>query len=191
MITPDQIRNSEAIIAILGEYFDFEVCQEAQSELPDWIVIEADETFSVIGSEGAGGVFLFGSSSQKILFVTSEGAAGCIANNLTELMQLFSAHPNWKDILHFSNSGQLDAMRRVPDYFEDDLLDDYPDINDERQRLLEHFIIPPSADPIKSLYLCVSRFDAGKLKIKSPDGEFYESLFNHFTIDDNRIARGD
>jgi hypothetical protein len=190
MITLDQMRSNDAIIALLGEYFDFEACHEHQTELPDWIVIQADEVFNTIGSEGAGGVFLLGSSSQKILFVTSEGAAGCIANNLTELIQLFSAHPNWKDILHFSDNGQLKAMRDVPVYFEDSLLDDYPDIDEKRLQLLNHFNITPAADPVKNLHLCVSIFDAGALKIRSRDDEAYESLFNHFTLDDNRRATG-
>ena len=118
------------------------------------------------------------------MYVSSEGRAGCIANNLTDLIQLLAAYPYWQDLLHFSGCGKLAEMKRVPEYSEDSLQDDYPDINDRRTELLGLFDLSPAENAIDKLYQAVSS-SGEKFEVRAPDGYKYEGLFNKFVVDDN------
>ncbi|MFZ6673299.1 hypothetical protein [Undibacterium sp. Xuan67W] len=79
MLTIHQIRKNSHAVQLLGEYFDFEVWSESEIDLPDWLNLSTKEKFIPFASEGAGGVFLVGNSTQRVMYVTSEGSAGWTA----------------------------------------------------------------------------------------------------------------
>src|ERR1700761_4140514 len=100
----------EEIIERLGEAFDYQLQTEPPSK--DWFSIDGISQYRYIGSEGAGGAFVE-LPDRRILYASSEGAAGIIALDFHAFIQLIVTHPYWRDMLHFSGEGKLSEMRRA------------------------------------------------------------------------------
>ena len=179
-----QLQQNLPAIDLLADYADFGIYPEEKQQLPSWLDLSAAEDFIAIGREGAGGVFLLGASSGQVVYVSSEGRAGCIAASLDEFLQLLVAHPYWQDLLKFSAAGQLQEMQRVAPYLEESLQDDEPDADDIREELLASLGLAEGEAHIARLHQTVTAL-SGKVVIKAEDGSHYENLFNRFRVDDN------
>src|SRR4051794_11308463 len=71
-----------------------------------WITIDGARDFSVIARDGAGGLFLVTRSSPRVIYASSEGEAGVIADDLASLMTLIVTCPYWQDLLKYSGRGE-------------------------------------------------------------------------------------
>ncbi|WP_350225369.1 hypothetical protein [Vibrio parahaemolyticus] len=176
---------SADIADALGELFDFELCRTNDDD--SWIKLTPSFQFTVLAGQASGGVFLsYGSlelEKRPILFVSSEGQAGKIANNLPELLALLMAIPYWFDLLKFSGNGDLSEMRQTASFVELEHYEDYPELPETRNLIQSQLKIPTIEDPIATLHACVNSTDC---TVITDDGWKYETLFNRFVSSDNK-----
>ena len=81
-----------------------------------WITIDGATDFSVIARDGTGGLFIVTRSSPRVIYASSEGEAGVIADDLVSLMTLIVSCPYWLEVLKYSRDGNLDEVRRAAPY---------------------------------------------------------------------------
>ncbi|MDY6978458.1 MAG: hypothetical protein SV201_01140 [Pseudomonadota bacterium] len=91
MIKLADIKKQKDIVETLAWPFDFDI--EAPERDISWVMLEPEFPFKLLAVEGGGGLYLaYGKSlvveNLPILFVSSEGQCGKIANNLEELLSL-------------------------------------------------------------------------------------------------------
>ena len=149
-----------------------------------WITIDGATDFSVIARDGSGGLFVITPPSPRIVYASSEGQAGVIADDLTSLMTLIVTCPYWQDVLKYSHDGSIEAMRRAAPFLESSWMDDEEEFADARELLASELGISQLPDLIGALHRAVS----------TPiDIRFYNrpatSLFGRFTVDDNPLFR--
>ncbi|RXG88939.1 hypothetical protein [Bradyrhizobium zhanjiangense] len=149
-----------------------------------WFTIDDIESPRQIGSDGSGGTFVL-LPSQNVLYVSSEGRAGIIAENFEAFMQLVVARPYWLDILKFSAGGDLVEMRRAADALEA-TLDNEDDLNEAREQIRDALDLPEPDDSVGALYEAVAASDA---IVRATDGSPFTTLFNRFSIDNNPMLR--
>ncbi|WP_413113575.1 hypothetical protein [Thaumasiovibrio sp. DFM-14] len=169
----------------LGELFDFELGQANDDY--SWIKLDPNLPFTVLAGEGSGGVFLaYGSlelEKRPILFASSEGQAGKVANNLSEFLALLIAIPYWFDLLKFSGNGDLSEMRKTAVFMESEYREDYPELAEVRERIHSQLSLPNLEDPIAILH---TRVHSSDCTVVAGDGWKYETLFNSFVSSDNK-----
>lgn len=178
-ITPEALTAQGEIVAWFGSldiWF-------ATDEEP-WFTIDGVEAPRQIGSDGSGGSFVL-LPTQHVLYVSSEGRAGIVAESFEAFIQLAVAHPYWLDILKFSAGGDLQEMRRAADALEASL-DDEDEINEAREEIRDRLDLPEADDPVGALYEAVA---ASGTIVRATDGCPFTTLFNRFSIDNNPILR--
>lgn len=184
MIILADIQKSQAVMDELALQCDFDLGRAARDS--SWITLQPENSFMVLAGESSGGVFLaYGGGEVErcpVLYVTSEGQAGCIASNLTALISMMLALPYWRDLLKFSDGGNLQEMRRTARFSEQDYVEEYVEFPAARKRILETLAVPVIADPVKLLHDCVHATDCS---VVAEDGWRYDSLFHHFKSSDN------
>jgi len=150
-----------------------------------WITIDGATDFSVIARDGTGGLFIVTRSSPRVIYASSEGEAGVIADDLVSLMTLIVTCPYWQDLLKYSGRGEsADEMRRAAPLLESSWIGDEEAFADAREFLASELGISAPPDLIDTLHRAVS----------TPiDLRFHRqpatSLFGRFTIDDNPFFR--
>jgi hypothetical protein len=180
------IMKSSSLKEMLDWPFDFNAV-EPYLISSDW-PIQLSHELNVIAEDGAGGAYtlLNGAAPAKspVIFLSSEGQAGKVANSLDEFLAILIAIPYWRDLLKFSSNGKLAEMRKAAPFLEKELIEDEPEIESKKRVILESMELPSLSDPINSLFSAVL---AGcEIEIKSEDGMDYSSLFNDFSVSDNR-----
>lgn len=178
-LTPEVLATQGEVVAWLGS-LDVSF---ATDEEP-WFTVDGIESPRQIGSDGSGGAFVL-LPSQNVLYVSSEGRAGIIAESFEAFVKLVVAHPYWLDILKFSAGGDLHEMRRAADALEA-TLDDEDDVNEAREQIRGGLDLPEANDPVGALYDAVAASDA---IVRATDGSPFTTLFNRFSID-NTTQRG-
>jgi len=178
-LTPEVVTATAEAAARLGE-FDLSFAPDDEP----WFTIDGIESPRQIGSDGSGGAFVL-LPSQNVLYVSSEGRAGIIAESFEAFIQLVIARPYWLDILKFSAGGDLAEMRRAADALEA-TLDDGDDINEAREEVRGALELPDAGDPVGALYEAVAASDA---IVRATDGSPFTTLFNRFSIDNNPMLR--
>jgi hypothetical protein len=101
-----------------------------------------------------------------------------MAASLREGLELIIAHPYWEDLLR-SGKGDLPAMRqilrdRIED-FEDEALDDNPEIEEFRPLLRSRLGLSEPEDPAGLLYQAVAVLGAD-VSVRDLDGVPLQSL---------------
>ncbi|MET3909206.1 hypothetical protein ABID59_003560 [Bradyrhizobium sp. S3.3.6] len=178
-LTPEVLTAQGEVVAWLGS-LDVSF---ATDEEP-WFTIDGVESPRQIGSDGSGGAFIL-LPPQNVLYVSSEGRAGVIADSFDAFIQLVVARPYWLDILKFSAGGDLQEMRRAADALEA-TLDDEDDVNEAREEIRSALDLPEASDPVGALYEAVAASDA---IVRATDGSPFTTLFNRFSIDSNPMLR--
>lgn len=176
-LTPEVLTAQGEIVAWLGS---LDVSFAADEE--PWFTIDGVESPRQIGSDGSGGAFVL-LPSRNVLYVSSEGRAGIVADSFEAFIQLVVAHPYWLDILKFSAGGDLQEMRRAADALEATLEDD---VNEAREEIRGGLDLPEADDPVGALYEAVAASDA---IVRATDGSPFTTLFNRFSIDNNPMLR--
>jgi hypothetical protein len=150
-----------------------------------WITIDGATDFTVIARDGAGGLFVVTRSSPRVIYASSEGEAGVIADDLVSFMALVVTCPYWQDLLKYSGKGKsAEEMRRAAPFLESSRIDDEEEFAEAREFLMSELGISAPPDLIGALYRSAStpidlRFH----------GQPATSLFGRFTIDDNPFFR--
>ncbi|MBR0970018.1 MULTISPECIES: hypothetical protein [Bradyrhizobium] len=178
-LTPEVLAANSEAVAWLGS---LDVSFAAEEET--WFTVDGIESPLHIGSDGSGGAFVL-LPSQNVLYVSSEGRAGIIAEDFEAWVQLVVARPYWLDILKFSTGGDLAEMRRAADALEA-TLDDEDDVNEAREEIRSALDLPEVNDPVGALYDAVAASDA---IVRATDGSPFTTLFNRFSIDNSPMRR--
>jgi len=178
-LTPDALTAQGEVVAWLGS-LDISFVSDEEP----WFTVDGADSPRQICSDGSGGAFVL-LPSQNVLYVSSEGRAGIIAESFEAFIQLVVARPYWLDILKFSAGGDLPQMRRAADALEA-TLDDEDDVNEAREQIRERLALPESDDPVGALYEAVATSDA---IVRATDGSPFTTLFNRFSIDNNPMLR--
>ena len=178
-LTPELLIAQGEVVAWLGS---LDVSFAPDEEL--WFTIDGVEGPRQIGSDRSGGAFVL-LPSRDVLYVSSEGRAGIIAESFEAFIQLVVARPYWLDILKFSAGGDLPEMRRAADALEA-TLDDEDDVNEVREKIRIRLDLPEADDPVSALYEAVAASDA---IVRATDGSPFTTLFNRFSIDNHPILR--
>jgi hypothetical protein len=178
-LSPEVLTANSEVVAWLGS-FDVSF---APDEEP-WFAIDGIESPRQIGSDGSGGAVVL-LPAQNVLYVSSEGRAGIIAESFEAFVQLVVARPYWLDILKFSAGGDPQEMQRAAAALEA-TLDDEDDVNEAREEIREALGLPEPDDPVGALYEAVAASDA---IVRATDGSPFTTLFNRFSIDNNPMLR--
>ncbi|WP_025032311.1 hypothetical protein [Bradyrhizobium sp. DOA9] len=178
-LTPEILTASSEVVARLRR-LDVSF---ATDEEP-WFTIDGVESPRHIGTDGSGSAFVL-LPSQNVLYVSSDGRAGIIAESFEAFIQLVVAHPYWRDILKFSGGGDLAEMRRAAKALET-TLDDERGVNEAREDTRGALALAEADDPVGALYEAVAASDA---IVRATDGSPFTTLFNRFSIDDNPTPR--
>ncbi|MBR0989364.1 hypothetical protein JQ580_01390 [Bradyrhizobium japonicum] len=149
-----------------------------------WFTIDGIEAPRQIGRDGSGGAFVL-LPPQNVLYVSSEGRAGIIADTFEAFVQLVIARPYWLDVLKFSGGGDLGEMRRAAEALEA-TLDDENAINEAREKIRKSLDLDEADDPVGALYEAIAASDA---IVRATDGSPFTTLFNRFSIDNNPMLR--
>ncbi|MBM3529758.1 MAG: hypothetical protein FJX62_16870 [Alphaproteobacteria bacterium] len=147
---------------------------------PPWFDTAPLAPFEIVATKGAGCIYALTGPHEHVLFVTSEGQASLIAASLQECLELVIAHPYWEDALR-SSGGDLETLRGLlgedAGDFEDEILDDNPEIEDYRPLLRKRLGLREPADAAQSLLHAVTTLGAGiNLKVRASDGHPCEPL---------------
>ncbi|QPF91370.1 hypothetical protein [Bradyrhizobium commune] len=178
-LTPEVLAVNREVVTRLGS---FDISFEPDEE--PWFAIDGIDKPQQIAGDGAGGAFVL-LPSEHVLYVSSEGRAGIIANGFEAFVQLVVARPYWLDILKFSAGGDLAEMRRAAIALEA-TLDDEDEVNEARKEIRSALDLPEPDDPVGALYEAVAASDA---IVRATDGSPFTTLFNRFSIDNNPMLR--
>ncbi len=183
-LTINQISSYPEIIEILDWPFDFNLLGRI-SEF-DWFRLKNGQKHKNIATDGAGNVFAFYGNSldAPILYVCHEGQSGIIALNLYEAIQIFISAPYWRDLLKFSGNGILNEMKRAVPLLEQKLHEDFPELNEQKEKVINTLKVDMLLDPVTKLHTNVKNNEIEGIVVTDENYEF-EPLFNTFTVDDN------
>ena len=185
MIHLAELRERAQVVDDLAWPYDFDL-RRANGD-SSWITLKPSVNFHALAGDGTGGVFLaYGEGAPDdlpVLYATSEGQAGKIANSLQEAVALHIQLPHWRDVLKFSGNGDLAQMRRASPFLEAECSEEMPELSDAKARLLESLDVPVLDDPTAYLHQCILETNC---TLVADDGWVWEPLFNSFTIDQNR-----
>jgi hypothetical protein len=181
-LTPETLSANREVAAWLVA-FDVSLEPEGPS---DWFAIDGIDDPRQVGSDASGGVFVL-LPAQHVLYVSSEGRAGIIADSFEAFVQLVLACPCWLDILKFSAGGDLTEMRRAAHALEATLDDaDVDELNEVREAICAALDLAAPEDPVGALYDAVAASDA---IVRATDGSPFTTLFNRLGIDSNPMLR--
>jgi hypothetical protein len=180
-LTPDALTANAEVEDRLGETFDLEF--DIDPEEPLWFSVDGVEAIRQFAGDGSGGVFAQ-LAGTRVLYVSSEGAAGILAADLDEFIKLLVACPYWQDILKFSAGGNLDEMCRAAAFFEAARADD-EELQEARALLKSQLGLTEPSDPVGALHRAVS----SEVIVRGPHGPPFVSLFYHSHILDEEGMR--
>lgn len=151
-----------------------------------WFTIDGTDSFQVFGRDGGGGYFVAVPPSQQVLFVSSDGMAGVVANSVDTLFTLMVWCPYWRDVLKFSADGRIEEMNRAAQALEDASAED-DDFTSAREFLVGALGLPQPVDPIGLLHRTIT---SSPVVVRASDGWILQSLFGSFTLDADTLRRG-
>ncbi len=174
------------VVDVLGWTFDFEI-REPYLLSNDWPILLSEELI-VLAEDGSGGAYTIlhnvAPDNSSVVFLSSEGQVGQVAEDLTEFLAVMVALPYWRDLLKFSAGGKLEEMRKAVPFLEEETLEDEPEILSKKKLVSKSLKLPTLTDPVQVLFNSVKSGTA--VKIKATDGSSYEGLFSTFCVSDNR-----
>ncbi|MFB7756432.1 hypothetical protein ACFC18_43665 [Streptomyces sp. NPDC056121] len=184
----DLIRGNPDVSNLLEGAFDFDISRGDQGED---IRLSSGALMRGFASDAAGGTyFLCGEPSgrQPVVYASSEGQAGLIADDLTAALEIIIGLPCWHDCLKFSGGGDVEAMQIAAGHLEQDLAEYEPDIGEHRARLADALSLDmtSTAELVSKLREAVARTEPDHVLLgdEGEDGA-YESLFGTFLPSDN------
>jgi hypothetical protein len=179
-VTPEILRANKEVRDMLW-CFDFLVVDN-QDYGPVWFDTAPLEPFEIVAQRSTGCVYALTGAPRHVLLATSEGQAGIMAASLQECLELVIAHPYWQDVLRLGK-GDLSAMRQVLrariEEFEDEALDDNPEIAEFRSLLRVQLGLAEPSDAAKLLHHAVMELGAGVI-VRGSDGYPSEPLAGRF-----------
>ena len=182
------LRTSSDVKRILEHDFDFSSVTSSTRNPSSLFQFRDATSYEPVGTDAAGGEFVLCERrtlpTRPLLYASSEGQAGIIAQSLQDGLSIIVDLPYWHDCLKFSDRGKLAEMQRVPPLAESDLLADCPQIASSRQALRTLLGLAQLSDPVRVLHAAVTELSP-HYAVCGPDGWPFEPLFNRFTVTSN------
>jgi hypothetical protein len=179
-VTPEILRANKEIRDMLWRFDFLVVDNKGYGQV--WFDTAPLQPFEIVAQRSTGCVYALTGAPRHILLATSEGQAGIVAASLQECLELVIAHPYWQDVLRFGK-GDLSEMRQVLrdriEEFEEEALDDNPEIEEFRPLLRAQLGLAEPRDPLKLLHHAVMVLGA-KVIVRDSDGYPSESLAGPF-----------
>jgi hypothetical protein len=180
-ITLEDIVAHDDVLDHLSSTCDFNPVTDPE---PPFFSVDGASDLTVVASDGAGGQFVIEAPSCRLLFFSSEGAAGVLADDFAAGIALIVACPWWQDLLKYSAQGSLSEIRRAAPLLEAYWNDD-DEVTASRAFLTETLGLEAPRDLPGELHRAVST----PIIIRSSDDAPADSLFGRFTIDDNPMLK--
>src|SRR5262245_23060498 len=177
----DRLRKSPNVAALFDALCDFRVLDEPP---PGWFALASGEPVRVVGRDGAGGRFVLHrppAGAAALLYVSSEGKAGVIADSLAAGVAVMVALPYWRDCLKFAAGGRLDEVRHARGQFEAELRARRPDIDEARGPLYRALGVAAPDAPLEALHAAVSGSGSRQV-VAASNRKPFASLFNTFAV---------
>ncbi len=178
--TPEILRANKEIRDMLWR-FDFVVVEDKEYG-PVWFDTLPLEPFEIVAQRSTGCVYALTGAQRHVLLATSEGQAGIMAASLQECLELVIAHPYWQDVLRFGK-GDLSEMRQLLrdriEEFEEQALDENPEIEEFQPLLRAQLGLAEPRDPLRQLHHAVMVLGA-KVIVRDSDAYPSEPLAGRF-----------
>jgi hypothetical protein len=149
-------------IADLLTLFDFEVARAADGPVEP-VTLAGGEPLEVIAGDGSGGSFLLvgAGAVRPVLYVGSEGEGGLVAANLRDALTLIVGFSSLHDATAIPI--EEDGGRALRDFLaraDDEIREDWPELDDDRARLREALGLPPADDThLRALHAAAADID--------------------------------
>jgi len=176
------VSNAE-IQNILLEYFDFEMIKASRNTKDYFFIIDYQAT--VLAQDASGGIFALieDIKDSPIIYVSSEGQAGKVGERFEDFIIVMVTCPFWRDLLKFSGNGQVSEMRRALPFLKDEILEDFPNIEEYKNMIISELSLWTISDPVQSLYNSI--VSEPQIPVFSIEGGKFDSLFNSYVVTDN------
>ncbi|WP_433019814.1 hypothetical protein [Kribbella sp. CA-294648] len=180
------IRDTPGLADLLDSSFEFSVSRNEHGEA---VRVASGASLEAIAGDGSGGTFFLcrgGDGHRPVVFASSEGQAGLIADDLQAALEIITGLVAWQDCLKFSGGGSLDAMEAAHRLLERDMVSEEPEIATHRARVAADLALRdvPVPELLARLRDAVARTEPDYLVV-SEAGDEYESLFGRFRPSDN------
>jgi hypothetical protein len=185
MVSLAEIRATPQISDLLAEVCEFDLARVGD-DFHAWHLSPVVASRIIAGDLSGGEFVAYGDGPVEalpVMFVSSEGQAGRMAKDCTELLQILIALPDWHDLLKFSAGGRLAEMRQSAELLSRRL---NPDLLRRQRGLFSELGLDPLADAVATLHAAVT--EGLGFRVLAEDDTPYESLFN--TFDAASLGRG-
>ncbi|MGG4196420.1 hypothetical protein ABEW50_23595 [Paenibacillus jamilae] len=85
--------------------------------------------------------------------------------------------------MKFSGNGQVSEMRRALPFLKDEILEDFPNIEEYKNMIISELSLWTISDPVQSLYNSI--VSEPQIPVFSIEGGKFDSLFNSYVVTDN------
>ncbi|WP_406730191.1 hypothetical protein [Streptomyces sp. NBC_01794] len=173
----DLIQNTPDIHGLLRSSFGFDI---GRKRCGDGLRLASGAPLEPIAGEFAGGAYLLCAEEdgrQPVVFASSEGAGGLIADDLADALEIIIGLA-LQDCLGFSGGGDVEVMQISAQHLERSLARDNPVIAKERAHVAAALSlrVVPVADLVIRLQEAASR-TAPDYVVTTEDGQAYDPPF--------------
>ncbi|GAA0177849.1 hypothetical protein SH2C18_09980 [Clostridium sediminicola] len=179
-----EIDSKENIKNMLENYCDFILCKPSNDT--EEYMFYAKEKLTILATDGSGGVYAIVGDGDveklSVVYVSSEGQAGKIANSFNELLSLIIYYPFWLDILKFSDNADIDRMIDTVPLLEKERLEDIPDYIEIQEEIGCNLGLAKSKKSINNLRNIVIE-KPGFVVCSTEDNNPSETLVNFYVIE--------
>ena len=164
----DRIRNNARAAAMLADVFDFDV---SRLEPVEPVRLASDGELRAVAGDASGGTF-FRCADGPVLYASSEGTAGIVAEDLDAVIRLVVGIPTWQDVV--PDAPDLDAMRASFESSYAEMQEYEPEIDQLRSEAAAELGLGPVAveELLVSLHRCLTELSPGYVLLNEDGGEY-------------------
>ncbi|EOD70217.1 hypothetical protein [Amycolatopsis vancoresmycina] len=167
----DRIRDNARATALLANVFDFDLTRQDPVER---VHLASGGKLQVAAGDAAGGTF-FVCDGGPVLYASSEGTAGIVAEDSTAAVRLVTGLPTWQDVV--ACAPDVDAMRAAFEASYAELREEEPELDRLRAEVAAELELDevPVEELLASLSVCLTELSPGFVLLNE-DGDEYEPL---------------
>ncbi|WP_055600299.1 hypothetical protein [Streptomyces aureus] len=176
----DLIRSMRDIHGLLRASFEFDI---ERKECGDGLRLASGEPLEPIAGDFTGGAYFLCAEKggrRAVVFASSEGAGGLIADDLAGALEIIIGL-EWQDCLGFSGGGDLEVMQTSAQHLETYLIRANPEIAEERARVAAALSLRvlPVPDLVIRLHAAASRTKPEY--VVTDDGDVFDPPFGEYS----------
>jgi uncharacterized small protein (DUF1192 family) len=174
------IQDTPGIADLLRSSFEFDITRKDHGEA---VLLASGASLEGIAGDWSGGTFFLcrdDDGRRPVVFASSEGQAGLIADDVTAALEIIIGVA-WRDSLTFSGGGSVEVMQASAEHRESALANDEPEIAKHRARVAAALSLrlAPVPELVARLQEAVSRTEPNHVVV-TESRDAYESLFGTF-----------